>query len=147
MSKTFTFIQELKNTLESLDFVYIGEYPHDVDIAKTNRNSPSVLIGEGDEYPAEFEQSRAITRIIEIPIYLYVSTRKSRIKTANDYQKEIEDALLSDSFLADSGAYCIDWTGVEKGGYLFDFTGYDIGYNNMNAMRKINFQITLQRGR
>ena len=147
-NKLFTFISKLKAELKELSsFKKIGEYPADVDIARVDGNAPSILIQEGDEEQAEIQQNRSLNKVVRISLYLYHDTDKSRIKTITDLQSQIETAVLDDDFLTTSGAFCIEWVSVEKGDYLDDFTGYEIGYNNKSMLRRINFDVTLDIGR
>ena len=147
-NELFPFISELKSTLKDLSSLKkVGEYPADVDIARTDGNAPSVLIQEGDEELAEVQQNMSLNKTINISLWLYHDTDKSRIKTITDLQSAIETAVLSSTFLTNSGAFCIEWVGVEKGNYLDDFSGYEIGYNNKKMLRKINFDVTLDIGR
>jgi len=147
-NELFTFISKLKTELKDLSsFKKVGEYPADVDIARTDGNAPSILIQEGDEIPADIQQNKTLDKIVRIGLWLYHDTDKSRIKTITDRQSEIETAVLDSDFLTTSGAFCIEWVGVEKGEYLDDFSGYEIGYNNKNMVRRINFDVTLDIGR
>jgi len=147
-NELITFISALKSELKGLaNFNKVGEYPADVDIARADGNAPSILIQEGDETFSELQMNQYLCKTVRISIWLFHDTDKSRIKTITDRQSEIETAILADSFKTASEAFCIEWDSVEKGEYLDDFNGYEVGYNNKKILRKINFDVTLDVGR
>jgi len=140
----YTFISELKNQLKTISSVKrVGEYPYDVKLAEADGNSPMVLIQEGDEDPSELEQNKALGKSVRISVWLYLDMNTIRTKTITDLQSEVETAVLLDSFVDGSTAYCVTWVGVEKGEQLTDYTGYDVGYNNSKTTCKINFDVVL----
>jgi len=147
-NKLFTFISKLKAELKGLStFNKVGEYPSDVDMARSDGNAPSILIQEGDENLAEIQQNMSLNKSVRVSLWLYHDTDKSRIKTITDRQVEIETAVLASAFLTTSGAFCIEWNSVEKGEYMDEFTGHSVGYNNKKMLRKINLDVTLDIGR
>jgi len=147
-NKLFIFMHTLKSTLKGVSSLnYVGEYPYDVERGKTSGNVPAVLIQEGDEDLAELELNKSLNKSVSISLWLYHNTKKSTIKTITDLQSLIETTVLSDTFYTASGAYCINWVGVEKGEHLDNYDGYSVGYHNEHMIRKINLDVILDIGR
>ena len=141
-NKQILVIRQIKKVLKAVGFE-VGEYPFDVDTLAMGDWNKVALIQDGDELTLEETQNLTITKDYSVIVWIYSNIKIQQIDNILDIQASAEDAILDDLTLAGT-AYCTNIASVEKGTYLDQFTGYDVGYSGNRTCRRLNFSVTLQ---
>jgi len=144
-NKQILVLRQIKKVLKDAG-MRTGEYPFDVEKFGMGDWNNVALIQDGDEYRIEDPPNKQILKSYNVHVWLYSNIEKQRIKNVLDIQATIEDSILDDLSL-DDNAWCVDIESVEKGTYLNEFDGYEVGYSGHKSCRKLNFVVTINQTR
>jgi len=146
INEQINVIRKIKEKLIAANFI-VGDYPFDIEKAIGDWDR-YVLIQDGDETIADFQQNGSIIKDYSITLWLYSNKNKQRIDHILYMQAEIESIIMPafNTHLYDT-VECVQFDSVEKGEYLEEFTGYEPGYTGNKSCRKINYTMRIRQMR
>ena len=122
-------------------FVYVGEFPDEID--RVGRNLPAVLVQDGDQPEYVMMTGGQLRYTYEVTVWLYHKPGQNRSIDMNVLSDLVIEKLLNTTGFADN-VFNLEAVAVEKGeprGEQADYLTPGI-YNQLNV-RKIGFRMQI----